>query len=60
MNGLNGGEIMGYESIETDSLITLKIALGRYCESVIDKVHSQSWKDATYELGRINSELNNR
>jgi len=49
---------MGYESLEKDSLITLNTVLERYCR--LDRTHSQTWKDAEYELNRINEELNNR
>ncbi len=54
---------MGYETLEKDSLITLKVVLDRYIESVKNKIqrtHSQRYSDAKYELDRINSELNIR
>lgn len=57
---------MGYEMLEKDSLITLKIVIEGYIRSVkkyIEKKYikqSQGYKDAVYELDRINSELNIR
>ena len=50
---------MGYEGLEKDSLLTLMVALERYRENVVEKT-SQGWKDVTYELDRIKSELDSR
>lgn len=54
---------MGYKLLEKDSLITLKTILDKYKESIkgkVQKEHSQRYKDAIYELDRINSELEGR
>lgn len=50
---------MGYESLENDSLIILKLALESYIKR---SAHGsvQNNKDVTYELDRVNSELNSR
>lgn len=47
---------MGYESVEKDSLITLKTALEGYIKKVAAP-ESQQWKDANYELNRIRAEI---
>ncbi len=50
---------MGYESVERDSLITLKHALNFAIHKVkpIGKENEQIVKDMKYELGRINITL---
>ncbi len=51
---------MGYEGVETDSLITLRVVIGIYMSSVKSALNYQTWKDAKYEIDRIDSELDNR
>lgn len=60
-NLIVGGKNMGYESLERESLITLRDAIKRYVylESLIT-TGSQLVNDANYELGRIEAQLSCR